>query len=650
MLPLLLFIFPLLGHPAWRLWTKLCYGQKWLLLFSPPFLLLLAISLMTLTLPLPVPHADIDWRSSRALSSAGEFKSGLRGMVTLPAAVVQQPLHHIHSGAWKTSTGKEKTKQSILTEQFGDVAGEDKKTIKRQKERSPARLNGNKHKIRVTASNGQMFAGTIQHLSTHHHPGLPQFRINTKGPKSKFTPRDHSVESKFKTAHISAPAYTLISDRRAADRQAIRWRDRHTKRNAETQMHGSNASTKRHLALAKHRKEKNSLKKHHNPSEDPSEAKNNSQLSDQRKALSKQKEARKKDESGRCLSFTDQEFTDSDHGSIKIRADLWPLPWLSDDDIQKMELLAEGEVVSKTRVPAHGQVLQVALDLHAHRQLQPHMRDSPQGGHSKSNSDRCQEGYCSLIKRTDDWFEVFAFHLDRVLGLNRSLPAVLRTFHSDILPYRYISSIPRPVVWWDPGIQHLSDGDNDQNSVPLSWVQYQQLLRLHCGTETEIGSYPCVGVHHSEWGRLALFDFLLQVNDRLDRYCCGFKPDPKEVCVEDLLYAKCNNTKGLQLVHILVRKTDPSRLVFIDNAGRPQQPTDNLNFRLVEGIDEFPEKAVSLLHSGCLESLLLRSLYTDREFWDSQGGARGLRPLIHMVEQRGKILLKHIKDNKLRLL
>lgn len=145
------------------------------------------------------------------------------------------------------------------------------------------------------------------------------------------------------------------------------------------------------------------------------------------------------------------------------------------------------------------------------------MKDSPQHGpvhrHSATHSDRCHQGQCSLIKRTDDWFEVFAFHLDRVLGLNRSLPAVLRTFHSDILPYRYTSGTPRPVVWWDPDIQHLADSDNDQNSVPLSWVQYQKLLQLHCGSEADLRSAPCVGVHHSEWGRLALFDFLLQVRE-----------------------------------------------------------------------------------------------------------------------------------------
>lgn len=128
-----------------------------------------------------------------------------------------------------------------------------------------------------------------------------------------------------------------------------------------------------------------------------------------------------------------------------------------------------------------------------------------------AHTEHCQQGRCALIKRTEDWFEVFAFHLDRVLGLNRSLPVVLRNFKSAILPYRFISGTSRPAVWWDPDIQHLANKDNDQNSVPLSWLQYQKLLKVHCGADADLKTPPCVGIHHSEWGRLALFDFLLQV-------------------------------------------------------------------------------------------------------------------------------------------
>ncbi|KAI4871271.1 hypothetical protein NFI96_019800, partial [Prochilodus magdalenae] len=312
------------------------------------------------------------------------------------------------------------------------------------------------------------------------------------------------------------------------------------------------------------------------------------------------------------------------------------LPWFSREDVEKMRLLASGTVVSKARIPGHGQVLQVGLGGH-------NDPSSPAGDHSGL----CHTGNCALVKRPSDWFEVFAFHLDRVLGLNRSLPTVLRTFHSDHLPYKYTNGSPRPVVWWDPDIQHLADDDNDQNSFSLTWLQYQALLKTRCGTKVALNSSGCVGVHHSEWARLAMFDFLLQVNDRLDRYCCGFLPDPSDMCVENLLNVKCANPKDLMLVHILVRGSDHSRLVFIDNAGRPHHPHDNLNFRLVEGIDEFPERALRVLQSGCLEQLLLRSLSVDKELWESRGGASGLRATIHTVQQRARALFQHLREKGL---
>ncbi|GAA6099533.1 Golgi-associated kinase 1A isoform X1 [Tachysurus ichikawai] len=138
--------------------------------------------------------------------------------------------------------------------------------------------------------------------------------------------------------------------------------------------------------------------------------------------------------------------------------------------------------------------------------------------------------------------------------------------------------------------------------------------------------------------------YLPQVNDRLDRYCCGFQPDPADMCVENLLNVKCANPKDLMLVHILVRRTDPSRLVFIDNAGRPHHPQDNLNFRLIEGIEEFPERAMSVLRSGCLEQLLLRSLSVDKELWERQGGEAGLRAIIQTLQHRAQILLQHTQN------
>lgn len=212
----------------------------------------------------------------------------------------------------------------------------------------------------------------------------------------------------------------------------------------------------------------------------------------------------------RSHSFTGKESMPQEQrlgetwGLCQVSDDKWnettpeDLPWFSADDVRKMAFLSGTEVFSKARVPGHGQVLQVGLGAERAEGVAEHRQ-------------RCQQGLCALIKRPSDWFEVLAFHLDRVLGLNRSLPSVLRNFKSQVLPYRYISGTARPAVWWDPGIQHLAEADNDQNSFSLTWPQYQRLLQSRCGLGRALNAMPCVGVQHSEWGRLALFDFLLQV-------------------------------------------------------------------------------------------------------------------------------------------
>ncbi|NXJ92664.1 F198A protein, partial [Corythaixoides concolor] len=312
-------------------------------------------------------------------------------------------------------------------------------------------------------------------------------------------------------------------------------------------------------------------------------------------------------------------------------------PWLSNDDLQKMQLLASGRVVSKTRVPAHGQVLRVGLQA---------MGDTKVDTSPASLEGDCWDGHCGLIKRPGDLYEVLAFHLDRVLGLNRSLPAVARRFTSHLLPYSYTDGSPRPIIWWAPDLQHLKDANNDQNSCALGWLQYQEMLRPH-GLTSAAEDNPCSSIPRDEWSRLALFDFLLQVHDRLDRYCCGFQPDPSEPCVEEMLHEKCRNPAELVLVHILVRRSVPSRLVFIDNAGRPQHPEEKLNFRLLQGIDSFPAAAVARLRSGRLQSLLLESLRVDRELWESQGGSEGLRPLLQTIDRRARILLRYIQEHNL---
>lgn len=173
-------------------------------------------------------------------------------------------------------------------------------------------------------------------------------------------------------------------------------------------------------------------------------------------------------------------------------------PWFTEHDVQTLWLLAHGEVAGKARVPAHGQVLQVGLSATGTFEDMSPLR----------LSQLCSQGLCGLIKRPRDLHEVLAFHVDRVLGLRRSLPAVARSFRSPLLPYRYTDGGLRPVIWWAPDVQHLGDPDEDQNSLALGWLQYQALLASRCSWP---GQSLCPGIHHAEWARLALFDFLLQV-------------------------------------------------------------------------------------------------------------------------------------------
>lgn len=480
-----------------------------MLLLYPVLLLFLLVSVMTVTLPLPLPPFDIDQRLSRSLSSTGDFGSRSRAAQLLPAALSLPPPAHVNHQA--SSARRLPSKHPIAPDK-------DKKRADTHR----SSVSGNKHK-------GEKTAGA--NLHPNRRLRLPEFTGSNKEAQQGNQPGSHSqLGGRRVRIHVESksPDPKLQVNRSASDTQAGKQQqgrtnvptDHHTRKTPAQQNRRhpgkSDAAGKRQLDVEK---PPGDLRKRHNPSEDSTPAKKTPAL-----ALSEPDAALNGGYGGVCTRISGHDLSDADRRRVRISPALRPLPWLSEDDVQKMVFLAGGEVVSKAKLPAHGQVLQVALA--PNHQLtaagdgvmQPLLarnssQDEREHRRPESHGERCQRGFCSLVKRTDDWFEVFAFHLDRVLGLNRSLPAVLRTFQSQILPYRYISGVPRPVVWWDPDIQHLANRDNDQNSVPLSWVQYQELLQIHCGIDVGLWSAPCVGIHHSEWGRLGLFDFLLQVNN-----------------------------------------------------------------------------------------------------------------------------------------
>lgn len=116
-------------------------------------------------------------------------------------------------------------------------------------------------------------------------------------------------------------------------------------------------------------------------------------------------------------SHTDA-HTDSHVSSIRIYSQRAP-PWLSPQDVKAMRFLADAKVLRMKEV-SHGDSPSLLIF------------EGESGGsatnqkHSKL-SNACG-GQCGVISSPVDTTEVFAFHLDRVLGLNRTLPAVSRKF------------------------------------------------------------------------------------------------------------------------------------------------------------------------------------------------------------------------------
>uniref|UniRef100_A0A8C7B0N8 Golgi associated kinase 1B n=2 Tax=Mustelinae TaxID=169418 RepID=A0A8C7B0N8_NEOVI len=336
--------------------------------------------------------------------------------------------------------------------------------------------------------------------------------------------------------------------------------------------------------------------------------------------------------SGVQVGGSDFQRPKTQESNIRIYSESAP-SWMSKEDILRMRLLADGAVAGLQPVSSKSGAHLLVLE-----------------GSSAGSVPRCGPSPCGLLKQPLDMSEVFAFHLDRILGLNRTLPSVSRK--SEFIQAAACLSI-RLAFFIFPTWEDMSvPGKCCTQHARLTWGTYQQLLKQKCWQNGRVPKpeWGCTEIHHYEWSKLALFDFLLQIYNRLDTNCCGFRPRKEDVCVQNGLRPKCDNQDSVALAHVIQRKHDPRHLVFIDNKGFFDRSEDNLNFKLLEGIKEFPESAVSVLKSQHLRQKLLQSLFLDKVYWESQGGRQGIEKLIDVVEQRAKILLTYINAHGARVL
>uniref|UniRef100_A0A4W4FQD6 Golgi associated kinase 1B n=1 Tax=Electrophorus electricus TaxID=8005 RepID=A0A4W4FQD6_ELEEL len=204
-----------------------------------------------------------------------------------------------------------------------------------------------------------------------------------------------------------------------------------------------------------------------------------------------------------------------------------------------------------------------------------------------------------------------------------------------------------PVSLWEAAVRPVTAG----RAGTLTWAEYQASLKHRCWQRgAPRPEWNCSSIHHYEWSRLVLFDFLLQIHQRLDRNCCGFRPRPEDSCVELGYHGECADKDSVELSHIVHRTHDPKHLVFINNKGFFDRDEDNLDFKLLEGIKELPAMAVGVLSSQRLRERLLQSLFLDELYWESQGGRQGIEKLIDVIERRARVLLRYINAHDIKII
>ena len=94
--------------------------------------------------------------------------------------------------------------------------------------------------------------------------------------------------------------------------------------------------------------------------------------------------------------------------NIRIYSESAP-SWLSKEDIGQMRLLANRAVAGLQPAQSRSGARLLVLE-----------------GTTRPSVPACGPSPCGLLKQSLDMSEVFAFHLDRILGLNRTLPSVSR--------------------------------------------------------------------------------------------------------------------------------------------------------------------------------------------------------------------------------
>ncbi|PIK38859.1 hypothetical protein BSL78_24297 [Apostichopus japonicus] len=326
----------------------------------------------------------------------------------------------------------------------------------------------------------------------------------------------------------------------------------------------------------------------------------------------------------KLIKFVDEKVNISFSQSLKYS------PFSQVDKVY-LTLLAQGEIREIYSIQHHEHLRLVAFD-------------APTLFHNVIPIESCP--LCGAIKRPKDLNEVLAFHVDRTLGIERALPATGRKFMQielDNLKFEGDNpDVVFPVMWFARDLMHRGKFQKDQNSMQLSWRQYQEILSKCHDPSNLTEGFNCTDVNYSDWSRMAVLDFIMQI-------LLWIRHRRGEGCFRNEILKEldsCDDVDKRFLVHILTSKSNPSELVLLDNAGNIGRKADHLNYELLTGIRMIPKSIMKNIFAEDLKSRLLRSLEWDTVYWKTIEND-GVNEMVDTIIERVEKLKLYINEHNI---
>ncbi|XP_071843731.1 Golgi-associated kinase 1B-like isoform X2 [Apostichopus japonicus] len=298
-------------------------------------------------------------------------------------------------------------------------------------------------------------------------------------------------------------------------------------------------------------------------------------------------------------------------------------PWLNNRDVGIMRLLSEGVVQRR-----------IGLSQNRSTEYLLYLENVTEDGtHLENNSVPVRIRTCvdAISLSCKEWPRVLAFHLDRIVGLNRVVPAAGRYF-TELYSTTIHEGSTETAVWFPADLPAKQYGDD---SLEATRYVKKKFWRFSDRQKWSLVD-ECAKNVEGEKVRMAVFLFLLQIKEKQLQECFKYPANhshaPKHQ--DPASHLSCRNTfwgSGMRLTG-QTWCLPPLGVNIID--------TENFNYTVLESIQSFPSDILEIIRSNKLRQHLLQSLFVDRIFWESQGARKGIENIIHVIDKRSKALLK----------